>query len=183
MEWIKGVQEAVPWLAGLPLLPKSIASALILGAAAFLLTLIWTPPPVAPDQAIAAILKGCYRRALLTRTMREIDYGKMVNSITACQSIVVDNIPKIKTPEFQSVAQDIVAALDEIQRGGVSLPDNAKVKQVDNMKLIALNALSKLAKATGTSYPLPAKGQLLPAKFFFTQEEADAPPSYQELNL
>ena len=64
------MQDIVPWLTALPLVPKLIVSVLIVGAALLLLVLIWTAPP---DDAIKTILLGCYRRALFTRMHAQLN--------------------------------------------------------------------------------------------------------------
>jgi hypothetical protein len=45
MDWIKGIQEVVPWLTSLRPIPKAIISALIIGVGAFILVVIWTLQP------------------------------------------------------------------------------------------------------------------------------------------
>lgn len=44
LDVVKAIQQAVPWVAGLPLLPKLIFSAIVLLSAFFLLALVWTSP-------------------------------------------------------------------------------------------------------------------------------------------
>jgi hypothetical protein len=74
MEWIKGVQELVPWLTSLRATPKAIISLLIIGLALFILLLIWTSPqdtaelpeavswltalPAAPKVIISLLISG-----------------------------------------------------------------------------------------------------------------------------
>ena len=91
-DWIKGVQEVVPWLANLPLLPKIIVSGLIVGAAAFVLALIWAPPP---EVAVKAILTDCYRRSLFTRMHAQLDADAMFASIGECREVLQKKIPDI----------------------------------------------------------------------------------------
>lgn len=92
MDWIKGVQELITWLISLPVIPKAIISALIVGAAAFILVLIWTPQP---ETAITAILSDCYRRALFTRMTAQIDRDAMLASITKIRETLQRRIPDI----------------------------------------------------------------------------------------
>jgi hypothetical protein len=170
MSWIKEVQEAIPWLVALPLLPKLIISAIIVAAAALLLVLLWTPPP---ETAVTTILKDCYRRALFTRMHAQISEEAMFASIGECRNTVQKQIPNIRDVRLRSTAVELLATLSEIERkrGPATTPES-----INKLKLRALQYFRELAKATGADYPLPDKGKLGETAFF-TQAEADAPPS------
>jgi hypothetical protein len=113
VDWIKGVQEVVPWLTTLPLLPKAIISGLIVGAAAFVLALIWTPPP---EGAVKAILADCYRRALFTRMHAQLDVDAMFASIGECREVLQKKIPDIHRKGLQDTAVELLATVEQIER-------------------------------------------------------------------
>ncbi len=48
---IEEIQKIIPWLTGLPLIPKIILSFIIVSIAMFLLALIWSKPPYAVDES------------------------------------------------------------------------------------------------------------------------------------
>jgi hypothetical protein len=186
MDSLKTVQELVPWLTGLPLIPKVIISVLIFGAAAFILVLVWTPPK---ETAVATIVSQCYRRALTTRMHAEIDMIAMFKSIDYCRRTVEKEIPNIRSQPLQRTAQELFAALDQIDRyrskilaGGWPYlrEDQSDFNAVNVLKLAAVSSLRKLAASTGNSYPLPAPGTLGSA-FFFNENDANAPPSEGDL--
>jgi hypothetical protein len=113
LDWIKGVQEVVPWLANLPLLPKIIVSGLIVGAAAFVLALIWAPPP---EVAVKAILTDCYRRSLFTRMHAQLDADAMFASIGECREVLQKKIPDIHRKDLQDTAVELLATVEQIER-------------------------------------------------------------------
>lgn len=181
MEWIKGLQEVVPWLTNLPLPPKLIVSGLIVGAGAFLLALIWTPLPPPPETAVKAILGECYRRALFTRTHAQINIDAMFASIEKCRTAIQMNIPNIHRNDLQDTAANLLGIVEQIERRN-PIRGVEDIDVINDLKKNALHSFKELAKATNGSYPLPKRGELGEAAYF-TQEEADAPPSKHELRI
>ena len=179
VDWLKTVQALVPWLANLPLLPKPIVSGLIVGAAAFILALIWTPPP---EVAVKAILDDCYRRALFTRMHAQTDWDAMFASIDECRLSLQKNIPNIRHKDLQDTAVELLATVEQIGRHKpIRESDQVDVEAaINKLKLAALHSFRVLAAVTGGRYPLPAKGRL-GETFYFTQQEADAPLSLDDL--
>src|SRR4051812_43725726 len=175
MDWLKGVQEAIPWLAGLRLLPKSIITALIVGAATFVLVLIWTPPP---EVAVAAILKDCYRRALFTRMHAQINVDAMFSSIRECRIAIQKRIPEIRSERLRDISMGLLETVEQIERAKEQQGYNAD--EVNKLKLGALHRFRELAKLTGGSYALPKEGRLGEGAYF-KAEEADAPLSLNDL--
>jgi hypothetical protein len=176
VDWIKGVQEVAPWLTSLPLVPKTIISVLIVGAAAFVLVLIWTPPP---EIAVKAILADCYRRALFTRMHAQINTDAMFASIGRCREILQKKIPEIHRKDLQDTAVELLATVEQIERRKPIQGSN-DIEQINKLKLAALHSFRVLATATGGRYPLPERGKLGEAAYF-TKEEADAPLSPDDL--
>src|SRR4051812_38356590 len=91
MGWIKDIQGVFPWLVSLPILPKVIIFAIIVGIAVVTLILIWTPPP---EIAVATILKDCNRRAIFTRTHEHLNQNAvnaMFSSIAECRTSIQKN--------------------------------------------------------------------------------------------
>jgi hypothetical protein len=172
MDWMKSVQELVPWLANLPIPAKVLISIMIVTAAAFILLLIWTPQP---ETAISAILSDCYRRALFTRMHAQISADAMFASLSRCSQSLMTNIPNIRNKELQSEAVGLLATISQLETRN-PIKDYNDVLVVNKLKLLALHHFRKLAAATGATFPLPEKGSLWETAFF-TQEEADAPPS------
>lgn len=176
LDWIKTVQEVVPWLTTLPPLPKTIISILIVGAAAFVLALIWASPP---EVAIKAILADCYKRALFTRMHAQLDVDAMFASIDQCRESLQKNIPGIRRRDLQDAAVELLATVEQIERRKpIRGPDD--VSAINKLKLAALHSFRVLAKATDGRYPLPESGKLGEAAYF-TQQEADAPLSLDDL--
>jgi hypothetical protein len=176
VDWIKGVQGVVPWLAALPLVPKLIISALIIGAAAFILTLIWLPPP---EAAIKTILRDCHRRALFTRMHAQMDADKMFVSIGKCRETLQQQISEIRQERLQDTAMELLAVVEQIERRN-PIQRYDDVQAINTLKLAALHSFRELAAATDGRYPLPESGKLAEA-VYFTQEEADAPLSLSDL--
>jgi hypothetical protein len=169
MDWIKGVQEVVPWLTSLPWIPKTIISALIIGVATFVLVLIWTPPP---DAAIKTILTDCYRRAIFTRMHAQLDVVAMFASIDKCRESLQQHIPEIKRKDLQGTATELLATMDQMERlNPVQGVD--RVNAINRLKLAAVHLFRQLAAATDGTYPLPDNGKLAEG-IYFTQQEADA---------
>jgi len=174
---LKDIQELAPWLAELSLPQKLLISVIVISVAAFFLAMVWVKPP--PDGATQAILSGCYRRALFTRTHRETDLNAMFSSISACRQIVQTNIPNMKHKKEQAIAVQLLAQLDGIERiEPRSIRDYPKI---DAMKLQALHNFRELVNLSGGSYALPEMGKLGFA-FYFTQEEADEPLSMEDIS-
>jgi hypothetical protein len=176
MEWIKGMQEVVPWLAALPLLPKAIISAVIIGIAAFVLAVIWTPPA---EAAVKTILTDCYRRALFTRMHAQLNVDAMFASIDQCRETLQKNIPNIHRKELQNTAVELLATVEQIERRK-PIQGFDDIIAINRLKLAALHSFRALASATHGSYPLPESGKLGEAAYF-TQQEADAPLSVDDL--
>ena len=100
----------------------------------------------------------------------------MFNSIDDCRLVVQQTIPKISNPGLQQTAVDLMAILEGI----VKKKDNPDANEINNLKLQALHVFQFLAVATGGRYALPKSGSL-GESVYFTQEEADHPPSPQDL--
>jgi hypothetical protein len=176
MNWIKGMQEVVPWLTALPLIPKAIVSSLIIVAAAFFLALIWTPPP---EVAVKAVLADCYRRALFTRMHAQMDVAAMFASIGQCREALQKRIPEIRRKNLQDTAVELLATVEQIERRN-PIRGTDDFAAINQFKLAALHSFRVLANATGGRYPLPETGKLAEAAYF-TQQEADAPLSLEDL--
>lgn len=170
------IVDAVPWLSGLPLIPKSIVSVLIVGVATFLLVVIWMP---SPDTALQSIVDGCYRRAVFTRMHAQLNADAMFASIGRCRETLQKHIPAVKANASQALALELLAAMEAIERRNPIQSDNDK-NEVNKLKLSALGAFRQLASTSGKSYPLPAVGKLGESAYF-TEQEADAAPSLSDL--
>jgi hypothetical protein len=171
MDWIKGLQSAVPWLAALPPFLKSIISAMLIGAAALLLIVIWAPRP---DPAIVAILKDCYRRALFTRMHAQLSWDAMFASVAKCRETVQKQLQDIRDEGLRNTVTELLAVLNQIERGRTA-------NDINKLKLSVLHSFRELARATGRTYTLPDEGKL-GQTIYFTQAEADAPLSPGDLD-
>ena len=176
MDWVKSVQEAAPWLAGLTLVQKAIISGPIVLAVAFILALIWTPPPETP---VKTIIADCYRRALFTRMHAQLDVDAMSASIEHCRGSLQKNIPGIHRKDLQDTAVELLATVEQIERRK-PIQRKEDVSAINKLKLAALHSFRVLAKAIDGRYPLPETGKLAEATYF-TQQEADAPLSVKDL--
>jgi hypothetical protein len=91
MDAVNVLQQVVPWLAGLPILQRVIATIIIVGLVTLLLLVIWTPPP---DQAVSTILSDCHRRALFTRMHAQLSEEAVFSSIEKCRETLQVQIPE-----------------------------------------------------------------------------------------
>lgn len=172
MEAVNSLQQVVPWLTGLPILQKVIATIVIIALVALLLVIIWTPPP---DQAVSIILSKCHSRALFTRMHAQLSQEAMFASIDKCIAIINDQMPQIRSKDLQKEAMNLLAAVEGIERAKDE-PNTDAIKRMDKinkLKVAALHSFRKLADATNGSYILPEKDELGEA-VYFTQAEADA---------
>jgi hypothetical protein len=134
---------------------------------------------VSSDAAVSDILAKCYTQALFTRTQSELGRDAMFKSIEESRKTVQAGIPKIQNAKLRGIAIELLATFDDIlQQNSVNFTSAAAI---DQSKLRALNAFQQLALSTGGVYPLAASGVLAPSRYF-TQAEADAPPSVNEIN-
>ncbi len=179
MDWLKGVQEIVPWLAGIPPIPKTIVSIIIVAVAGFVLALIWTPSPPPPEEAIKAILANCYRRAMFTRMHAQLDQAAMFASIEKCREILQQRIPEIRQQTLQATAVELLATVEQMERRN-PVKGSDDVDVINKLKVAALHDFRELAAATGGRYALPDSGKLGEA-IYFTEKEADAPLSLEDL--
>ena len=178
--WEK-MQSAFRFLSSLPALPKAIVSFVIVGAVAFLLVLMWFPPPPAPlpEPAVEDILSGCYRRALFTRMHAQLDTKAMVTSIDACRVTIQMNIPKIHRRDLKEVAVKLLATVDQILHENADNPESWP--KINALKLQAIHSFKLLAAATGDSYLVPDDGKLAESGYF-SNEEAARPLTQEEIN-
>ena len=223
MDWIKAVQQFVPWLAAQRPLPKTIISALIGIASALILIFIWTPwPPPSepasfapqeiilrleasslskvllsilvgglaafvltliwmplPEAAVETILAECHRRAIFMRMHAQMNVDAMFESVDRCREIVQINIPKIHREKLQIIAMELLAILDRI----AIFKENRAAETfqfINTLKLAALHSFRELATLTNGNFVLPLEGMLAEG-FFFTQNEADAPLTFEDL--
>jgi hypothetical protein len=137
------------------------------------------PPPPDGEPAVSGILSRCYRRALFTRMHAQIDEKAMFASIDDCRKIIQANIPHIRSETLQGNAVELLAVIDEILRRD-PIQSSTDTEDINKLKLRALNAFRELARVTGGSYPLPEPGKLAEG-IYFTPEEADQPPSIEEI--
>lgn len=172
MEAIKQLQEFVPWMSGLPFVPKIIVSTIIVLCSSLILVLVWTPPPGLSEsdrKTVGGILKNCYRRSLFTRTHAQTSHDAMVASIAECRKFLQRQVPDIESAQLQQLASNLLATLDNIER----FKENEDPAQIDPQKLEALRLLSALSKKTGIPYSVP---KTLIEDAYFSKEEADQPP-------
>lgn len=180
MSTIKDLQEALPFFVGLQPIPKVILSAILVGIALFILVLIWTPPPAPADTAVKDILERCYKRALFTRMHAQLDHAAMYASIDQCREVVQARVPSIRSKESRAAAVELLSILEAIGKFGTKSAEFGDAEKINSLKLAALGQFRKLASNVGAEYVLPAPGTLGETTYF-TQKEADAPPSVDEL--
>jgi hypothetical protein len=180
---IKDIPVLAPWLAGLPFFQKVIVSIVVILIASFILALVWAKPPA--DEATQAILSGCYRHALFTRMHAQLSVEEMhaqlsvedmFRSIDECRKILQTNIPKMKSKDQQAIAVQLLVNVEGI--GRLNPPSYEDAAKINAMKLQALHNFRELANLSGGSYPLSDK---LGEAVYFTQQEADAPLSEEDI--
>lgn len=175
MELIEQLQKLVPWAVELQPVPKTILSVVLAGLTALILTVIWTTPTEIEKQSIAAvekILKGCYRRAVFTRTHAQMSHEAMFSSISECRQLVQIQVPEVRTPSMAQPAADLISALEGIEKEKTKLPWD--FSKIDLYKLETLKRLTLLSKISGATYTIPKN---LTEDTFFSKEEADLPPT------
>lgn len=122
-------------------------------------------------EAIRAILKGCYRRSVFTRTHAQMNHEAMFASITECRELVQLKVPSVSDPRLSQTAADLISAFEGIEREKDKEPWD--FSRIDGYKLEALRRLTLLSQLTGISYTIPAN---LTEEVFFSKTEADLPP-------
>lgn len=175
MKLVDSIQKFMPWMVELDTIPKGIISLLIAGVALFLITVIWSTPSSTEKkmlEAIGNILEGCYKRAVFTRTHAQLSHDAMFNSISDCMALVQMEIPKISNGHYSQQAANILAALEGIERERNQKPWD--FHKIDQFKLEALRGLKVFAKEAKKPFPVPTS---LTEELFFSQEEADKPPT------
>jgi TIR domain len=133
------------------------------------------------DQAIASrILKACYRRAVFTKMASEIELEAMRRSLGDALGNIQLLIPDIDDQALQYVAQQVWAALDEIERILASSradisnhlrPDVAS--KIDQQKLKIVRHLLEIRRAAKIPMQMPFTLQM---DHLFGKEAADSPP-------
>jgi hypothetical protein len=103
----------------------------------------------------------------------------MFASIGKCREILQKKIPEIHLRDLQDTAVELLATVEQIERRKPIQGSN-DIEQINKPKLVALHSFRVLATATGGRYPLPERGKVGEA-VYFTIEEADAPPSPDDL--
>jgi len=173
----KDLQDALPWVVNLPMIPKVIVSLIISAVAVLFLLLIWTPPA---EAAVADILSKCYRRALITRTHAQLSPEAMFASIEDCRKTIQSDIPHIRDAKLKAIAVELLTAVDGILRlEPIRSPED--YAPIDRLKLQAVNGFQRLARLTGKSYLLPEPGKLGETKPYFSQGEANDLPTEEEI--
>lgn len=169
-------QKALTWLANLALFPKVLVTSILCAVFVFSLFLIWAKPQSVHDTvrssipAVKAVLAGCYRRAVFTRTHAQLSQEAMFASISECRKLVQIQIPHIEDHVLRTATADILMALTGIE-AEQKAPDFSRI---DAYKLVALNGLLKLSQVTGVTYIIPRN---LTEEFFFSETEANLPPT------
>jgi hypothetical protein len=179
MDAINSLQQVVPWLTGLPVSQKVIATIVIVAPVVLLLMIIWTP---LPDSAVSTILSKCHSRALFTRMHAQLDQEAMFASIGKCLATINEQKQQIRSKDLQKEAVNLLAAVEGIER--VKEERNTdpatRINNINKLKVAALHSFRKLANATNGSYILPGNNELAEA-VYFTQAEADAPLNIADL--
>jgi hypothetical protein len=122
------------------------------------------------------MLSRCYRRALFTRLPAQQDYEAMFKSIAACHEVVRSATSKLLQDDLQGLAMDLGVTLDRMLARNIPLSD----EQLNVLKIQALKLFRELGNRVGVVYPLPQAGSLASAAYF-TQDEADNPPSADDI--
>jgi hypothetical protein len=134
---------------------------------------------VSEDAAIKAILTNCYRRALFTRMHAQLNIEAMFSSIDQCRECLQRNIPNVRGKSLQDTAIELLATVEQMQRCK-PLCGYSDLETINKLKLAALHSFRSLAAAIDGRYPLPERGNLAET-VYFTQQEADAPLSVDDL--
>jgi len=123
-------------------------------------------------ESVRAILEGCYRRAVFTRTHAQMDHDAMFASITECRKLVQSKVPSVSDSRLSQSAADLISALEGIEREKDKTPWD--FSRIDRYKLEVLRRLTLLSRLTGISYTIPTN---LTEEVFFSKTEADLPPT------
>jgi hypothetical protein len=109
----------------------------------------------------------------------QLDVDAMFVSIDQCREALQKNIPNIRRKDLQDTAVELLATVEQIERRK-PVRGSDDVLAINKLKLAALHSFRALAVATNGRYPLPESGKLGEAAYF-TQQEADAPLSFDDL--
>jgi hypothetical protein len=67
-------------------------------------------------ESVRAILEGCYRRAVFTRTTAQMNHEAMFASITECRELVQSKVPSVSDSRLSQSAADLISAFEGIER-------------------------------------------------------------------
>jgi TIR domain len=123
-------------------------------------------------ESVDAILKGCFRRAVYTRTHAQLNHEAMFDSIKECRELVQSKVPGISDSRLTQRAADLISAFEGIERERDKKPWD--FSRIDSYKLEALKRLTLLSRLTGIPYPIPTN---LTEENFFSKTEADLAPT------
>jgi hypothetical protein len=132
-------------------------------------------------ERVRELISACNRRAIFTRMDSEIRLDAMFSSISECLRQVQPIVPRIETPDLQYIGNQIIAALDELERFATRVrserPHHFSPQSrddVDAAKLRLIGLLLQMRHRAGVSIQLPTN---LTSEFFFSAEEAAQPPA------
>jgi len=133
--------------------------------------------------AVGNVLRGCYTRAVFTRTHAQLSLEAMYSSIVRCQIVVESELKNVSELNLAQKLANVLGALDQIERiCKRSAPDpathldlsDADRGKIDQQKLEVLRNLRGLSTVAKIPYAIP---HVLPDEVFFTEEDANKPPT------
>jgi len=78
MDWIETLQKLVPWVSGLPIVPKIAISGIVFIIAALLLLMIWTPRPTIAPAEDPSVVEAFERMKRVLLPLKQLDDGKIM---------------------------------------------------------------------------------------------------------
>ena len=179
MDWLKGLQEALPFVSGWPLVPKLMFSLIAVLVTALVLTLVWIPPtsaPAASPQPRVGVQSGQFMDSTdLSGLLLNFDsdafktpwkleeslsgFKTRVNEVKNLFSERMNEVP----PQFRGQMVDILTLVKGLERqaNGIDpydvpaassyLPDSPKGIAIDATRWAILVQSNDLLRALGSN--------------------------------
>jgi hypothetical protein len=122
--------------------------------------------------AAKAIVSGCYRRAVFTRTSAQTSIPVMVASIADCRRIVQAHATNVVTPpDLKTRVARLVSELEAVEKEGAKkAPDADKINEI---KQSLIGDFQFIAASVGSAYVIPPSPT---GDYFADPERANGPP-------
>jgi hypothetical protein len=120
MDFIKSLQESIPWVQGLPLVPKIIISLIVVAIASLFLLLVWFPAPSRAAAKDPSVLQAYSRMTrVLARLTTNANGEILVDGKLISPTLTEDYAPHAAIAKYiRDHPGDVEGAAEEIWNHG-----------------------------------------------------------------